>query len=509
MSETVKETSGVKTEMIKNVAVVCVLCGEVGHMGKDCKEVVCILCCARGHLMEECGDIIIEESTVDVKVPDVLVGEPTSGSMSQKPAIRLKNLNDLIDNDVDDGKVVSLEEEVSTPKAVPTTLQQKSRKVSDDDDKKFQISMTRMFGKMTPPDVIALFKRKYCGLCCIKFSCEKFAKKHYDGRGHESLIRKKTFRNRPMSWQMIFHALISVDPEGATEDDIFEYISETFSAHIGHDLEKVRDEMVATLGDMVGRFHNVVESGGVYRLRDRKPGDAPKPVPNGLVEKKKCVEDEGDLKPTNSRFHSSQRHVDSRHKERNSGKNRSSIKHLEKIVDIERTRTRDLKDDLDRDRRYRRDRKSRRERDRSKSRDSRLRLYRERSRSRSRSRDYRRSRSHRSRSRHRRPGSSPAGAIHHLEKAKTSLIFSDRRSERFTAHRSTQVQVKTEPNINPNFSLPHLNQDYYPPVQQVVAPYQPYFMTTPPETFSSLIAGLLTAAQTPQGLTPPPTPEEF
>merc|ERR1711909_4722 len=180
-------------------------------------------------------------------------------------------------------------------------------------------------------------------------------------------------------------------------------------------------------------------------------------------------------------------------KERNSGKNRSSIKHLEKIVDIERTRSRDLKDDLDRDRRYRRDRKSRRERDRSKSRYSRLRLYRERSRSKSRSRDYRRSRSHRSRSRHRRPDSSPA----------------DRRSERFTAHRSTQVQVKTEPNINPNFSLPQLNQDYYPPEQQVVAPYQPYFMTTPPETFSSLIAGLLTAAQTPQGLTPPPTPEEF
>jgi len=488
MSETVKEVPGVKTETVDDVAVVCVLCGELGHMGKDCKEVVCILCCARGHLMEECGDIIIEESDVDIKVHDERVGEPTSGSKPQKPAIRLKSLNDLIDSD-GDSKVVSLEE-VTTPKAVPTTLEQKSRKVSDDDDNKFQVSMTRMFGKMTPPDVIALFKRKYCGLCCIKFSCEKFAKKHYDGKGHESLIRKKTFRNRPMCWQMIFHALISVDPEGATEDDIFEYICETFSAHIVHDLEKVRDEMVATLGDMVGRFHNVVESGGVYRLRDRKPGDAPNPVPNGLVEKNKCVEVEGDLKPTNSRHSSYHRHVDSRLGDRDSGKNRSSIIDQRKMVDYERARSRDLKEDLDRDRRYRRDGKYRRERDRS--RDGRVKAYRERSRSRSRSTDYRRSsRRHRSRSRHER----------------TDLAPPDRGSERFNVHRSTQV--KTEPIIVPNHSLPQLNQDYYPPIQQVLAPYQPYFMTTPSETFSSLFAGLLTAAQTPQGLTPPPTPEEF
>jgi len=484
MSELVEETPGVKTETVNDVAVVCVLCGELGHMGKDCKEVVCILCCARGHLMEECGDIIIEESDVDIKVHDDRVEEATSGSKFQKPAIRLKNLNDLIDSD---GKVVSLEE-VTTPKAVPTTLEQKSRKVSDDDDKKFQISMTRIFGKMTPPDVIALFKRKYCGLCCIKFSCEKFAKKHYDGKGHESLIRKKTFRNRPMCWQMIFHALISVDPEGATEDDIFEYICETFSAHLVQDLEKVRDEIVTTLGDMVGRFHNVVESGGVYRLRDRKPGDAPNPVPNGFVDRNKCVEGKGDLKPNNSRHSSCQR------QDRDSGQNRSSIIDQRKMVDYDRTRSRDLKEDLDRDRRYRRDGKYRRERERTRSRDGRGKAYRERirSRSKSRDRDYRRnSRRHRSRSRHGRTDSTPA----------------DRGSQRFNAHRSSQV--KTEPNIVPNFSLPLLNQDYYPPVQQVLAPYQPYFMTTPTETFSSLFAGLLTAAQTPQGLTPPPTPEEF
>ena len=410
MSEEVKGTSEIKAEIINDdVTVVCVLCGQSGHMGKDCKEVVCILCCAKGHLMEECGDIIIEESGGgdDVKAHnDVMVGEPTSGSTLHEPAtIRLKNLNDLLNNDGGgDGKVVSLEE-ATTPQAVPTTFQEKSRKVADDeDDKKFQILMTRMFGKTTPPDVIALFKQKYCGLCCIKFSCEKFAKKHYDGRGHEALIRKKTFRNRPMSWQMVFHALISVDPEGATEDEIFEYICETFSAHLGHDLERVRDEMVATIRDMVDRFHNVIESAGVYRLRDRRPGDAPKPVPNGLlVDKKKCEEVVGDLKPNNSRYSGYQRQVDSRHKDWDIRRNRSEEEKF-------RPRARDLREDLDRERRYRRERVSRQERNRS--RDGRRQVYKERSRSRSRSRDYRRS-SHRrrSRSRHRRINSTISGAV--------------------------------------------------------------------------------------------------
>merc|ERR1712096_421926 len=40
---------------------------------------------------------------------------------------------------------------------------------------------------------------------------------------------------------------------------------------------------------MVERFHNVINVEGVFKLRDRKPSDAPKPVPDGLVEKSKYI----------------------------------------------------------------------------------------------------------------------------------------------------------------------------------------------------------------------------
>jgi len=365
------DPADVKVEVVKDdLTDVCVLCEKEGHMGKDCKEIVCILCCSRGHLMEECGDIIEEDIDQDAKVRSP-ADTPMSGSKREKPAIRLKNLTDLLEKE-GGSKLISLEEIVNTPQAVPTTVKEQPQVVSKA-EVKFQRSMIKMFEKTTPPDVIALFKQKYCGLCCIKFSCEKFAKKHYEGKGHESLIRKKTFRNRPMGWQMVFHALISVDPEGASEDEIFDYIIETFSAHISDDLKQVRAEMVATIKDMVERFHNVIESAGIYRLRDRKPCDAPKPVPEGLVEKKRSGEGADDTKPGSYMQSSDQRRLGSRNYDGDIVK-RSS--------------------DFERDRRCRRERSSRGESYRGRS---------HRDRSRSRGRDQRRSsHRHRSRSSHRR-----------------------------------------------------------------------------------------------------------
>ena len=61
-----------------------------------------------------------------------------------------------------------------------------------------------------PLEVIDMFKEEYCGLCCIKFSGSKFCWKHYTGRGHAGLLQRRTYRNRPLPWQMVFHALIQV-----------------------------------------------------------------------------------------------------------------------------------------------------------------------------------------------------------------------------------------------------------------------------------------------------------
>jgi len=333
----VKTELALKLEMVKQeVAVTCVLCGQEGHMGKDCVEVVCILCFARGHLMDQCMDIVIVDEVGAEAIKNQ--GETTSVSVSeQQPVIRLKNMDLLLENKKLDNSPVSLEEnELPLPK-------RSRRDAAKEEEEKFHRVMIRKFGDSTPPDVVSLFKEKYCGLCCTKFSCEKFAWKHYNGKGHESLIRKKTFRNRPLFWQMVFHALISVEPNGATKDEIFEFILETFSAHLSDNSKQVRAEMDKTIKDMVERFHNVINVEGVFKLRDRKPSDAPKPVPDGLVEKSKYIGSFGKEKTLiKSGFSNFERHLSEKLKgregvKREDGRDSRRDKDLERHGDRERS----------------------------------------------------------------------------------------------------------------------------------------------------------------------------
>ena len=39
-----------------------------------------------------------------------------------------------------------------------------------------------------------MFRPGYCGLCCIKFSGDKFCWKHYTGKGHAGLLQRKSYR---------------------------------------------------------------------------------------------------------------------------------------------------------------------------------------------------------------------------------------------------------------------------------------------------------------------------
>jgi len=165
-----------------------------------------------------------------------------------------------------------------------------------DEERSFRAEMKERFQAVAPSDVIQLFKPEYCGLCCIKFSCEKFCWKHYNGRGHAALLNKKTYRNRPLPWQMVFHALISREPVGASKEQIQTFIENTFSEHLGAGREVGRMVEV-TLEDMVERFHNVVniDMRGIYKLRDRSPSDRPKPIPTGCdrEERKVSVREKG------------------------------------------------------------------------------------------------------------------------------------------------------------------------------------------------------------------------
>ena len=96
-----------------------------------------------------------------------------------------------------------------------------------------------------------------------------------------------TFRNCPLPWQMVFHALIS-RPEGARREQIKEFIEETFPGQLG--TREVARMVEITLEDMVGRFNNVIENRGIYKLRDRSPSEQPKPIPSGCNREERRVE---------------------------------------------------------------------------------------------------------------------------------------------------------------------------------------------------------------------------
>lgn len=150
----------------------------------------------------------------------------------------------------------------------------------------FREQMVRLFRSEVPLEVIDMFKEEYCGLCCIKFSGPKFCWKHYTGRGHAGLLQRRTYRNRPLPWQMVFHALIQ-EPEGASQQQIVSFIQGRFPSQL--EGREVAALVEATLGDMVNRFRNVVfdQASHQYRLRDRRPTDLPNPIPAGCDREEK------------------------------------------------------------------------------------------------------------------------------------------------------------------------------------------------------------------------------
>ena len=491
-----------KLEMVKQeVAVTCVLCGQEGHMGKDCVEVVCILCFARGHLMDQCRDIIIVD---EVGGEGIENREETTSVSEQRPVIRLKNMDDLLEKKKSDKFQGSLEEtELSTPS--------RTNAEEEEESERFHKFMIRKFSHSTPPDVVFLFKEKYCGLCCTKFSCEKFAWKHYNGKGHESLIKKKTFRNRPLFWQMVFHALISVEPNGATKDEIFKFILETFSAHLSDNPKQVRTEMDRTIKDMVERFNNVINVEGVYKLRDRKPNDVPKPVPEGLVEKNKYSESFGkEKKLIKSGFSNFQRHLSEklsmgREEDRREGSRRSRSDEdlVRRDGDRDRSERRQGRSrERHSDRRYRRgeERKS----DEGKDRDRMCRKRKERSSSRNRYSKRTKSRrsSHRDRSRSNHRNSSKDG-------------ISDATDHKPVFVRPVSITPELPVMLTSNaMAYPHTTQAFSTPTP-VMAGYPsfpcPTYMTMPTtgmaESLASLFAWYLMAPQGhPALLAPPPTP---
>jgi len=485
-------TVKVELQPTDDSSMTCVLCNKIGHIGKDCVELVCILCCSKGHLMDQCTDFNLKVSR------DMDVGSEADRNnvltSKDKPSLRLKNLSALVDTESKDKNV--------TGKSKRTTSDAYEKKSEEfDDEESYKTRMMNKFYRLAPPDVIELFKQRYCGLCCIKFSCKNFAWKHYNGRGHYSLLERQTYRNRPLFWQMIFHALISAEPRGATEKEIFRYIRDTFSAHLPSDDKAVQTELVFTIKDMVERFNNVVVNEGVYKLRDRKPGEAPKFSYGSFSNRQ--------------RYDVKYDYYNPRNYDRKYEYNR---RYRDKSVD----RYRDLKYEV----------KHHRE-SRDKENCARGERYRYRSRSRSRSRSGGRSGDQRSRNRR---SHDPRTSVKENQESRSKRNIRDDESR--SASMSTETispcqQIKSEPSstppianteitsafsqnlaiipnvatqgVMPNSILQATNiQDIF---QAVGGP--PTLMAVTPSMLSTMFSSFLAASQRQQALTPPATPEEF
>jgi len=465
----------------------CVLCGLEGHIGKNCKEIVCILCCAKGHLMEQCSEQ--QHITSDLPNNSDNGGKASisvESSATTKTTIRLKNLNDLMVHS--DASTLSINSSSSKSDPSPGERSSKVNSQNEYEEKKFARLMDKKFASYVPSDVIELFKKKYCGLCCIKFSGDDFARKHYEGRGHETLIRKKTYTNRPRFWQMIFHALITVDPKGATEEEIFGYIVETFSAHINENRKHVRAEMIHTINEMVDRFNNVVVKNGVYKLRDRNPKDIFKSTSSYDREKERTERDQSkSWYDSDKRRHSGRYDENSHHKKER------------EYVGSELRYERD-------DKQY--SMKNHRNKERYES--SRSRRYSRRSRSRS---------PHNLRkSYHEKPRSK-------YEDKSTSNVQNREHTRRScTPQRSPKCASKLidEPVVTTDIRAPQvpISPTTPPTMMQVmtmptytsasIPGYQLPFFTLTPENMSSLFSGYFLAPQQQQQqtiITPPPTPE--
>merc|ERR1712096_466140 len=111
---------------------------------------------------------------------------------------------------------------------------------------------------------------------------------------------------------------------------------------------------------MVERFHNVINVEGVFKLRDRKPSDAPKPVPDGLVEKSKYIGSFGKEKTLiKSGFSDFERHLSEKLKgregvKREDGRDSRRDKDLERHGDRERSERSERKRGCSGDRSHRR-----------------------------------------------------------------------------------------------------------------------------------------------------------
>ena len=216
--------------MLNSDTEVCVLCGEVGHIGVDCGANICILCLETGHWFNQCGEI----------------GD------------------DLEDRDGDNGKEQNMPVEIVHDDYAENVTIQFDEKMS---------SLKLMWKSSASKIILQTFKEDFCGLCFIPFPSVDIALLHYKGSIHNISMKDQMQNKHPSFWKIVLRVVEVKGPKGAYKQDIFQMMVEQYEMDRLLTAHEIYQKIKEILVDMVGKYKLLIKDGGRYRLRKKVSWD--------------------------------------------------------------------------------------------------------------------------------------------------------------------------------------------------------------------------------------------
>jgi hypothetical protein len=216
----------------------CVLCSEVGHIGKDCMANICILCLEEGHRYLECETREVVEDEEETEQPQFF--------------LKLKDINKLL-------------EHPEYPDIVEI--------VHDDDEEKtnhkFQKKMTGLLHKwkLSPKNFLKTFKKGFCGLCFIPFPSVDIALIHYKGSIHSLSMEDLKVSRHPDLWKIVLRVVEMKEPHGAYPKDIYQMMVEQYEINRFLSTKEIYQKIGEILRDMEVKYNCLNEEGERYMLK--------------------------------------------------------------------------------------------------------------------------------------------------------------------------------------------------------------------------------------------------
>ena len=242
--------------MFNSDSEVCVLCGEVGHIGVDCVANICILCLETEHRFSQCGEI-----GDDLEDRDEDNGKEQNMPVFQqkKPFLKLRNIEALLEKPTN----IKIIEIVHDDYAENVTIQF---------DEKMS-SLKLMWKSSASKIILQTFKEDFCGLCFIPFPSVDIALLHYKGSIHNISMKDQMQNKHPSFWKIVLRVVEVKGPKGAYKQDIFQMMVEQYEMDRLLTAHEIYQKIKEILVDMVGKYKLLIKDGGRYRLRKKVSWD--------------------------------------------------------------------------------------------------------------------------------------------------------------------------------------------------------------------------------------------